>query len=94
MPTIRIQHLVPDFDRWRLAFESDPMDRKGAGVTRYHIYRSVNEPNLVVIDLEVETLEQARALLERLEQLWAGPGGAVMQNAQALIVEAVESKSI
>jgi hypothetical protein len=94
MPIIRIQHMVPDFDRWKRAFESDPMDRKGSGVTRYHVYRSVNAPNLVMIDLELETLAQSRAFLERLEQLWAGPGGAVMQNAQALIVDTVESKSI
>lgn len=94
MPTIRIQHVVPDFDRWKRAFESDPMDRKGSGVTRYQVYRSVDEPNLVLIDLDLDTLAQARAFLERLEQLWAGPGGAVMQNAQAMIVDTVESKSV
>jgi hypothetical protein len=94
MPIVRIQHAVPDFDRWKHAFESDPMDRKGSGVTRYHIYRSVDEPNLVMIDLDVETLAQARAFLERLQILWAGPGGAVMQNAHALIVDTVESKSV
>jgi len=94
MPTIRIQHVVPDFDRWKRAFEGDPMDRKGSGVTRYQVYRSVNEPNLVMIDLELDTLPQSQAFLERLEQMWAGPGGAVMQNAQALIVDTVESKSV
>ena len=94
MPTIRIQHVVPDFNRWKDAFDRDPMDRKGSGVTQYRVYRSVNEPNLVMIDLDLETLSQSRALLERLEVLWAGPGGAVMQNAQAFIVENVESKSV
>ena len=93
MPIIRIQHMVPDFERWKRAFESDPMDRKGSGVTRYHVYRTVNEPTLVMIDLELDTLPQSTALLKRLEQLWAGPGGAVMQNATAFIVEPVESKS-
>ncbi len=94
MPIIRIQHMVPDFDRWKQAFERDPMDRRESGVTRYHIFRSVNDPNLVLIDLEIDTVAHSRALLERLEQLWAGPGGAVMQNPKALIVEAVESKSV
>lgn len=94
MPTVRIQHMVPDFERWKRVFDSDPMDRKGSGVTRYHIYRSVNEPNLVLIDLELDTLAESTTFLERLEQLWAGPGGAVMQNAQALIVDTVESKSV
>ncbi|HUQ47880.1 MAG TPA: hypothetical protein VM053_06495 [Gemmatimonadaceae bacterium] len=94
MPIVRIEHAVPDFDRWKHAFDSDPMDRKGSGVTRYRIYRSVNEPNLIMIDLELDTLAQARALLERLQILWAGPGGAVMQNARALVVETVESQSV
>ena len=94
MPIIRIQHVVPDFDRWKRAFESDPMDRKQSGVTQYHLYRSVNEPNLVMVDLELDTLAQCQALLTRLEQLWAGPGGAVMQNAHAVIVDAVESQSV
>ena len=94
MPTIRIQHTVPDFDRWKHAFDSDPMDRKGSGVTRYHVYRSVSDPNLVMIDLELRTVAQAEALLERLKQLWAGPGGAVMRNPEAWIVESVESKSV
>ena len=94
MPIIRIQHIVPDFDRWKHAFESDPMDRKGSGVTRYRVYRSVDEPNLVMIDLELDTLAQSRTFVERLEQLWAGPGGKVAQDARALIVDTVESKAV
>jgi hypothetical protein len=69
MPILRIQHAVPNFEGWKRAFESDPMDRKAA-VT------------------EVETL------LEKLRRLWAGPGGSVMRNPEAWIVETVESKSL
>jgi hypothetical protein len=70
------------------------MDRKGSGVRRYHVHRSLAEPNLVMIDLEFDTVAAAERLLEKLHALWAGPGGAVMQNPMAWIVETVESRSL
>ena len=91
MATLRIQHTVPNFDGWKRAFDNDPMDRRGAGVRRYHVHRSVTDPNFVMIDLEFDTAAQATALLEKLHVLWAGPGGAVMRNPQAWVVETVES---
>lgn len=94
MPILRIQHAVPNFESWKRAFESDPMDRKGSGVRRYEIYRSMDDPNLVMIDLHLETLADAQTLLAKLLHLWAGPGGAVMRNPQAWILETVESKSV
>jgi hypothetical protein len=94
MPILRIQHAVPNFEGWKRAFESDPMDRKAAGVRRYHVHRSVADPNFVMIDLEFDTLTEAETLLEKLRRLWAGPGGSVMRNPEAWIVETVESKSL
>jgi hypothetical protein len=91
MVTLRIQHAVPGFDQWKRAFDSDPMDRKGAGVRRYQVHRAIDEPNLVMIDLEFDTADAAREMLSRLRQLWAGPGGAVMRNPSAWIIETVES---
>lgn len=91
MSILRIQHSVPNFDGWKRAFDSDPMDRKGSGVRQYHIYRAVADPNLVMIDLELDTLAEAENLLGRLRQLWAGPGAAVMRDAQAWILERIES---
>ena len=94
MPILRIQHSVPNFEGWKRAFDSDPMDRKGSGVRRYHVHRSVADPNLVMIDLEFDTVAEADRLLDKLRHLWAGPGGAVMQNPEAWVVETVESRSV
>jgi hypothetical protein len=52
MVTLRIQHSVPAFDSWKRAFDADPLDRKGSGVRRYSLHRSVKDPNFVMIDLE------------------------------------------
>ena len=94
MPILHIQHAVPNFEGWKRAFESDPMDRKASGVRRYQVHRGVADSNFVMIDLEFGTLAEAETLLERLRQLWAGPGAVVTRNPQAWIVETVESKAI
>lgn len=94
MAILRIQHFVPDFERWKQAFDSDPMDRGGAGVRRYRIHRSVVEPGLVMIDLEFDTVAEAERMLERLRGLWAGPGGRVMRDPEAWVVETVESRTL
>jgi len=94
MAILRIQHAVPSFENWKRAFDSDPMDRKSSGVRAYHVFRSVEDPNFVMIDLELDTVADAERMLGRLRQLWAGPGGSVMRNPEARIVERIESMSV
>lgn len=94
MPTLHIQHAVPTFEGWKRAFDNDPMDRKGAGVRRYYVHRSVTDPNFVMIDLEFETVAEAERLLGQLRHLWAGPGAAVMRNPEAWIIETVDSRTL
>ena len=91
MPILRIEHAVPDFIRWKQAFDSDPADRKGSGVRRYHVLRSVDDPNYVLIDLEFDTLENAEGLLAKMRRVWNGEGASVMRNPQARIVETIEA---
>lgn len=74
MFTLRIEHSVPDFDRWKQAFDSDPADRKGSGVHAYRVLRSVEDPSLVMIDLDFDRLSEAEGLLEKMSRI--GPGQA------------------
>lgn len=94
MVTLRIQHPVPAFDAWKRAFDADPVDRKGGGVRRYSIHRSVSDPNFVMIDLEFETVIEANAFLEKLSGLWSGAAQAVMRNPQAWVVETMQSADV
>lgn len=94
MITRRVQHAVPSFEGWKRAFDSDPIDRRSSGVRRYSVHRSVTDPNFVMIDLEFDTVAEAEQVLEKLRRLWAGPGGVVMRNPEARIVETVESTSL
>lgn len=94
MPTLRIRHPVPDFEGWKRVFDSDPMDRNCSGVRRYDVYRAVADPNLVMIDLELDSLEEANLLLGRLRQLWAGDGAGVMRNPEAWIIEKDDLRAV
>jgi hypothetical protein len=91
MPVLRIEHSVPDYDVWKRAFDSDPADRKGSGVTKYQIFRSADDPKYVLIDLEFASQAEAEGLLETMRRVWAGPGKDVMMNPQARIVESMET---
>jgi len=91
MPILRIEHAVPNFAGWKQAFDDDPVDRKGSGVRRYQVLRSVDDPNYVFIDLEFDTLEEAEVLLANMRRLWSGDGQRVMRNPQARIVETVDT---
>jgi hypothetical protein len=91
MPTLRIDHAVPSFDLWKQAFDSDPAGRKGSGVRSYRISQAIDDPNYVTIDLDFDTVAEARGLLATMEQVWAGPGKAFMVDPRAHIVETVEN---
>ncbi|HWC39592.1 MAG TPA: hypothetical protein VG476_13730 [Acidimicrobiales bacterium] len=91
MPTLRIEHAVPDFDSWKRAFDGDPADRRGSGVRRYRVLRSVEDPNFVMIDLEFDSVGEAEGLLDKMRQVWSGPGKAFMRDPQARIAECVEA---
>jgi hypothetical protein len=92
MYILRIEHPVPDFDGWKKAFDSDPVGREKSGVRRYQILRPIDDPNYVMIDLEIDTTSQAEALLAAMRVVWGRVEGTIMMNPQARIVDAVETK--
>lgn len=90
MYVLRIEHPVPDYDGWKVAFESDPADRERSGVRRYRILRPTDDPNYVMIDLEFDSRSEAEVLLGAMREVWSRVD--VMRDPQARIVEAVEDK--
>ena len=91
MPTLHIEHKVPSFDGWKKAFESDPINRKKSGVRRYRIFRPIDDPNYVIIDLEFDSLNEAEAALAALHNLWSKVEGKIMINPQIRMLEIVET---
>ncbi len=90
MHVLRIEHAVPDFDRWKAAFDSDPIGRRQSGVRGYSVTRAVDDPNYVMIDLEFDGSSEAGSFLAALEELWGRVD--VMRDPKARIVEVVETK--
>ena len=94
MPTLRIEHAVQSFEMWKQAFDNDPADRKGSGVSHYRISQGIDDPNFVTIDLDFSSTADAQKLLEFMEQVWAGPGKAFMVDPRARLVETVEDVNL
>lgn len=91
MPILRIKHPVPDFDAWKKTFDSDPLERKGSGVRRYRVMRPADDPNYAIVDLELDTMSEAEALLAALHRLWGNAQGqGLIGSPQGRIVEVVE----
>lgn len=74
MPILHIEHQVRDFDTWkRTGFDSDPIGRAKAGVRRHRIFRGADDPNYVMVELELGTLSEAEAMQAALQNLWRNP---------------------
>ncbi|MGH9027847.1 MAG: hypothetical protein ACRDWD_17305 [Acidimicrobiia bacterium] len=71
MPILRIEHPVPDFDTWKQAFDSDPLDRKGSGVRRYRVLRPADDPNYAIVDLEFDDAAEAETMRSALQEMWS-----------------------
>jgi len=91
---LHIEHKVPNFDRWKKAFETDPVNRKKSGVRRYSILRPIDDPNYVIINLEFESLTGAEETLASLRKLWSKVEGQIMMNPQTRILDLVETSNV
>jgi hypothetical protein len=87
---LRIEHPVADFDRWRRAFDTDPVGREPGGVRRYRIMRAAGDPNYALIDLEFGARDTAEEFLAALRQLWERVD--VISDPKARIVQLVEER--
>ena len=95
MPVLQIEHPVRDFEAWKSVFDSDPARREVGGVRRYEIYRPIDDPNYVGVNLEFDSQGTAEAFKRGLEELWQSPqaGSALGGTPRARIVEIIESKA-
>lgn len=94
MPTVQLEHPIRDFETWKAAFDRDPVGREASGVRRYQVYRPIDDPNYVAVDLEFDSRPEAEAFKVALERLWLSPQAAPALGGtpRARIVETVESK--
>ncbi len=93
MTVLRLEHAISDFDVWKAAFDRDPVGREQSGVRSHRVYRPVDDPKYVAVDLEFDTAAEAERFQVALGQLWqsrqAAP--ALIGTPKVRIVEAVET---
>jgi hypothetical protein len=92
MPTLQLEHAIKDFAMWKAAFDRDPIDRRGLGVRRHRVFRPLEDPNYVVVELEFDTTSEAQACGAALRELWSSrqAAPALIGAPRVRIVEAVE----
>ena len=89
MYVLHIEHAVPSYDGWKAAFDADPMGRTKSGVRAHRVYRAVDDPNYVTIDLEFDTAGEAEEMLAGLRRLWGNV--TVMRDPRARVMELAEN---
>jgi hypothetical protein len=73
MNTLHIENTVKDFEAWKAAFDKFERFRAEKGVRAYRIARLVDEPNMVTIDLDFDSLDDATAFRGALARIWQTP---------------------
>ena len=81
MTTLRIEHDISAFDQWRAAFDRFADARASAGVRAHRILQPIDDVGHVLVDLDFDDLEPAKAFLGSLEK----NARAAPENSPALI---------
>jgi hypothetical protein len=67
MALLVVQHPVSDYDTWRKVYDEVAPLQESSGVTSQSVYRSKDDPNLVLVLHSFPTMDQATAFLENSE---------------------------
>jgi hypothetical protein len=95
MVTLRIEHPISDFPTWKAAFDRFATRREHAGVRRHRIFRPVDDPAYVLVDLDFDQVSAAEGFLAFLQRdVWESPEAspALAGTPQTRIIETVESQ--
>jgi hypothetical protein len=92
---VQIEHPIRDFATWKAAFDRDPVQREASGVTSYRIYRPIDDPNYIAVDLEFDDQGRAEAFERALQNLWRSPQAAPALGGtpRARIVDTIETRT-
>lgn len=89
MYIVQVEQETLHYNSWKSTFDADPIGRKEQGVRRYWIGRAATNENHVVINLEVETRDQADAMVSALEELWKHMEADIIAAPTARVYEVV-----
>lgn len=94
MITLRIEHKISNYDEWKKAFDSDPINRKKSGVKRYRIYRPADDEKFVIIELDFDQPDQAQNTQTALQKMFGNIEGRLVFGARTKILNLVEATEL
>jgi hypothetical protein len=77
MSTLIIHHHVRNYEAWRPAFDQHEPERTSAGLTKGRVFRAADDPNDLVILLDVADKKRARAFADSDDLKTAMQGAGV-----------------
>jgi len=63
MVTVIVSHEVKNFAEWKKGFDSDEVNRQQAGVKTHGVYTAADNPNLVSIFTEFQSMEAVHGMM-------------------------------
>jgi hypothetical protein len=94
MPTLQIEHGVHDYFAWKETFDSDLGGREAGRVRGHRILRPADDPNVVIMELDFDTDDDAEAFQRRLNAQWTGAGANLgLRTLRARLLDLEESVS-
>lgn len=94
MITLRIEHKIANYDGWKKAFDSDPINRKQSGVKQYRIYRPTDDDLFIIIDLDFDNIEQAQSTQLALNRIFGNIDGKIIFGHQTRVLNVVEANKL
>ncbi len=91
MPYTAVRLTVDDFDAWKSVVDSFAVARREAGSLGTQIFQSADEPSVVEVIVEWESLDQAREFYDSLDLLAAMEKGGVLEASELLYADSVSS---
>lgn len=88
--TILISHEVKDYSTWKKGFDADEVNRKNAGMKVTSLYRSVENPNIIVSTVEAPSAEVANKFLSNPELKGAMEKAGVISTPDIKILNKVQ----
>lgn len=61
MTHLMVRHTVQDFAKWKAVYETHRSARQAAGLKDLNLWRNADQPNEIIILLEVSDIDKAKA---------------------------------
>ncbi|MBX2914219.1 MAG: hypothetical protein KF856_02990 [Cyclobacteriaceae bacterium] len=94
MITLRIEHKIANYEGWKKAFDSDPINRKQSGVKRYRVYKATDDDLFIIIELDFDSQEEAKSTQVALHRIFGNINGKIIFGPQTRMLTLVEATEV